>query len=85
MMPTEPDSSTRYVRIATRHHRAWARQIGTFKDGHLLVFALVDADGRDLGQVLLADDAGLDLQPAVLQPDGLAACSKGRAARENRG
>jgi hypothetical protein len=71
MMPAEPDISTRYVRIATRHHRAWARQIGAFRDGHLLVFALVDADGRDLGQVLLADDCRLELEPAVLQPDGL--------------
>ena len=70
-MSAHPDISTRYLRIATQHHRSWARQIGAFRGGHIIVFALVGADGRDLGKVLIADDIGVELEPAVLQPDGL--------------
>lgn len=76
MMSADPDISTRYLstrylRIATRHHRSWARQIGVSLDGHVVLFALVGADGRDLGQVLMADDSGVELEPAVLLADGL--------------
>jgi hypothetical protein len=71
MMLADLGISTRYLRIATRYGRAWARQIGASRDGHLLVFSLVGTDGRDLGRVLVADDTGLELEPGVLLPDGL--------------
>jgi CheY-like chemotaxis protein len=61
----------RYVRVATARHRGWARQLGASNSGRVAAFALVDAAGRDLGQVLLADRAGLVVEPAVLLPDGL--------------
>lgn len=89
-MSADPDISTRYLRIVTRHHRSWARQIGASRDGHVVIFALVGPDGRDLGQVLVADDIGLELEPAVLQADGLhlvrerAAQPQGRAGVRDR-
>jgi hypothetical protein len=70
-MTTDAAMSTRYVRIETRHHHGWARQLGTFLGGHVLVFALADANGRDLGQVLVARSCELSLQPAVRRPRGL--------------
>lgn len=70
-MMTDEGAMTRYVRVATGRHQGWARQLGTFQGGSFVAFAMVDATGRDLGQVLLADSAGLALEPAVLRSDGL--------------
>jgi CheY-like chemotaxis protein len=68
---TDITSMVRYVRVATARHRGWARQLGASHGGRVAAFALVDAAGHDLGQVLLADRAGLVVEPAVLLPDGL--------------
>lgn len=68
---TDITDMVRYVRVATARHRGWARQLGASRDGRVVAFALVDAAGRDLGQVLLADRPGLVVEPAVLRPDGL--------------
>jgi hypothetical protein len=77
---TDMADMTRYVRVATAWHRGWARQLGVFQGGRLVAFVLVDAAGRDLGQVLLADGAGLTVEPAVLLPDGLHLAPRSMAA-----
>jgi hypothetical protein len=70
-MSAQPDISTRYLRITTRHHCSWATQIGASRNGLLIVFALVGPDGHYRGQVLMACSEGVELQPAVMRPDGL--------------
>ena len=70
-MTTDASVSTRYVHIETRHHQGWARQLGASHGGQVLVFALVDAIGRDLGQVLVTKSCELRLEPAVRRPQGL--------------
>jgi hypothetical protein len=68
-----PDAamSIRYVWIETRRREGWARQLGASPCGRVVVFALVDAAGRDLGQILVARSGELRLDPAVRRPRGL--------------
>ena len=65
-MALDDDGLPRYVRLVTAQRCVLARQVASYQGGRLLLFALVDPAGHDLGQAVLAERSGLRLEPVML-------------------